>query len=57
MPTRVPVPTNRVIAAKLPARLIERLRSEARQHDRTLSGQVRKILREWAESAEGSDAR
>jgi hypothetical protein len=39
-----------VVTAKLPRAILERLHKAARAHDRTLSGQVRRVLREWCES-------
>jgi hypothetical protein len=41
--------TESVITAKIERTTAEALREEARRNDRTLSGQVRKVLREWAE--------
>ena len=45
-----PAPADRVIAAKLPHNLIVRLREAAREADRTLSGQLRRVVREWADN-------
>jgi len=50
-------PATSTIAAKLPRPVIDRLRAEAYLHDRTLSGQIRRVLREWAENAGGDNAR
>jgi hypothetical protein len=47
----MPVSTSdRIISAQLPHDLIVRLREAARESDRTISGQLRRIVREWAES-------
>jgi hypothetical protein len=55
--SRTPVeePLDRTIAAKVPRPVEDRLRAAARAADRTLSGQVRRVLREWAESASPED--
>jgi hypothetical protein len=51
----VPAPADRVIAAKLPHDLITRLRQAAHEADRTLSGQLRRVVREWAENEKPGD--
>jgi hypothetical protein len=38
-----------LVATKLPQAAYERLRAAARCNDRSLSGQLRAIVREWAE--------
>ena len=43
-------PADRTIAAKLTAPTIDQLRAIARAHDRTLSGQIRRALREWLDA-------
>jgi hypothetical protein len=49
-PMPVSTPSDRIISAQLPHDLIVRLREAARESDRTISGQLRRIVREWAES-------
>jgi hypothetical protein len=41
-------PADSILAAKVPRAVADRLREAARTHDRTLSGQIRRVLREWA---------
>jgi hypothetical protein len=43
-----------LVGTKLPQAAYERLREAARCNDRSLSGQLRAIVREWAERASPS---
>ena len=54
MPWKSPRPSNRIVSAKGPRNLIERLRAAAHSHGRTLSGQLRAVIREWAEGYGGN---
>jgi hypothetical protein len=40
-------PADSVVAAKVPEPILARLHAVAREHDRTLSGQIRRVLRAW----------
>ena len=42
--------TEAILTAKIPAAVVTRLRAEAHRHDRTLSGQIRHVLKQWAEA-------
>jgi len=42
-------PANQTLAAKVERPVLDRLREVAQQNDRTLSGQIRRVLRAWAE--------
>ena len=48
-------PADITIAAKIEKPVLDRLRDAARKDDRSLSGQIRRVLRAWAD-AEGSHA-
>jgi hypothetical protein len=48
MPSTPSPSATSTIAAKIPRSVADRLREEAHRADRTLSGQIRKVLREWA---------
>jgi hypothetical protein len=41
-----------LVAGRIPPALYERVRAAAREGDRTLGGQVRLIIRSWAEQRE-----
>lgn len=50
-------PTDSTVTAKIPRAIADRLRAEARAHDRTLSGQVRAVLRQWMAADTTADAK
>lgn len=41
---------DRLVTAKVPRRLDERLRAEARESSRSLSGQIRFVLKQWVDA-------
>jgi hypothetical protein len=45
----------KVYTTKIPASLAARLRAEAQRHDRSVSGQIRHLIRIWAEKDGGRD--
>ena len=57
MGARVRQPADHTLSVKVPTQIAARLREYAHAHDRTVSGELRRIIRQWAESAEASDGR
>jgi hypothetical protein len=47
--------TELVIASRVPREISNALRRAAQEADRSISGQIRKVLREWAETQASAD--
>jgi hypothetical protein len=45
-----------IISAQVPKTIAEKLRRQARQHDRCLSGELRALLKTWFAQPDGADA-
>lgn len=52
---RIDQPAEVVYTTKLPRAVAARLRESARENDRSISGELRRIVREWAERSAGAD--
>jgi hypothetical protein len=55
MRARVANPATTTLAVKLPRAVAARLRESAHLNDRTISGELRRIIRQWAEQQGASD--
>ena len=55
-PPRVADPADVVLSTKIPKHVAHRLRESARANDRSMSGEIRRVLKEWARADGGDNA-